>query len=133
MDKKPQMFLARANQHTQEINTHFDETLNHFDPVLFVENQEQNESYAFKYMLLQPYKSYFILDIIKEVESHESIIHWTLIKNSEVNIKYKNKYGNLKTILSIFYFKRNIFPYIILMKYETRLSKHGLIQQWVVN
>ena len=36
-------------------------------------------------MLLQPYKSNSILDMIKEVESHESINHWTLMKNSEAN------------------------------------------------
>ena len=33
-------------------------------------------------MLLQPDKSDFILAIIKEVEAHEAIIHWKLMKNS---------------------------------------------------
>ena len=42
-------------------------------------------------MLLQPYKSNFILAMIKEVESHEARNNWTLMKNSEVNNKHKNK------------------------------------------
>ena len=36
---------------------HFDGTLNHFGSILFAENQEHNESYNFKDMLLQPDKS----------------------------------------------------------------------------
>ena len=40
-------------------------------------------------MFLQPDKSDFILSMIKEVESHESTSHWTLIKKSEVNNKHK--------------------------------------------
>ena len=37
--------------------------------MLFAENQEQNESYTFKGMLLQPDRSDFILDIIKKFQS----------------------------------------------------------------
>ena len=58
-------------------------------------------------MLLQPDKSYLILDTIKEVKAQEYISHWKLMNNTEVNNKHKNKYGKLKTILSIWYFKRN--------------------------
>ena len=35
--------------------------------MVFAENQEQNESYTFKDIFLQPDKSYLILDMIKEV------------------------------------------------------------------
>ena len=35
-------FLTREKQHRQEINRHFDVTLNHYDPMIFVENLEQN-------------------------------------------------------------------------------------------
>ena len=52
-------------------------------------------------MLLQPDKSDYILSMIKEVEAHKAISHWTLVKNSEVNNKHKNKYSKIKTILSI--------------------------------
>ena len=37
--KKTQLFITRSNQHIQEIISNFDETLNHFGPMVFVENQ----------------------------------------------------------------------------------------------
>ena len=40
--KNPHIFLTRENQHIQEINRHFDVTLNHYDPMIFVENLEKN-------------------------------------------------------------------------------------------
>ena len=36
------IFLTIANQHSQEINIHFNGTLNHFGTMLFAENQEEN-------------------------------------------------------------------------------------------
>ena len=55
------------------------------------------------------------------------------MKNSEVNNKHKNNDGKLKTILSIWYFKRKILSYGILTKHKSRLFAHGVIQQWGVN
>ena len=55
------------------------------------------------------------------------------MKNIEVNNKHKNKDGNIKTILSIWYFKRKIFPYGILIKHKARLYAQRLMQQWGVN
>ena len=101
--------------------------------MLFASNQEKNESNTFKYMLLQPENSYFILSMVKDVQSHEARNNWTLIIKSEVNNKHKNRYGRLKNILSIWYFKRKIFPEGKLMKQKSRICAHGLIQQWVVN
>ena len=49
-------------------------------------------------MLLQPDNPGFILSMNKEVEAYGARSHWTLMKNSEVNNKYKNKYGMLKSI-----------------------------------
>ena len=51
VDKRPQIFITRSNQHIQKINRDFDETLNHFGPMGFSGNQEQNESYTFKVVL----------------------------------------------------------------------------------
>ena len=101
--------------------------------MVFAENQEQNQSYTFKDMLLQPDKSDFIIAIVKEVEVHEVINHWKLMKKSKVNNKHKNKDGKLKTILSLWYFKRKIFPYEILMKHKTRLCGNEVIQKWGFN
>ena len=58
-------------------------------------------------MLLQPYKSDFILAIFRENGENETRSNWKLMKNSEVNNYHKNKYGKLKNILSIWSFKRN--------------------------
>ena len=40
VDKKPHIFVTIENQHIQEINRHFDETLNEYGPMVFAENQE---------------------------------------------------------------------------------------------
>ena len=68
--KKIHIFINRANQHIQEINIHFYGTLNYFGVMVFAENQYQDESYTFKDMFLQTYKSYFFLVIINDVETH---------------------------------------------------------------
>ena len=41
------------------------------------------------------------------------------MKNSEVNVKHKNKYGKLMTILSIWSLKHERFPDLILIKQNT--------------
>ena len=60
-------------------------------------------------MLLQPYKSGFILAMTKLVEVCEARSHWTPMKNSEVKNKHKNKDGKLNTIVSIISFRSKIF------------------------
>ena len=57
VDKNPHIFLNKANQHIREINRHFYGTLNHFCPIAFAANQEQNEYYTFREVLFQPDKS----------------------------------------------------------------------------
>ena len=69
--------------------------------MVFIANQEQNESYKFKETLLQPDNPDLILAIIKEAEAHEARSHCIFTKTSEVNNNLKNKYGKLKTVLSI--------------------------------
>ena len=88
-----------------------------------------NESNTFKDMLLQPEKSDFIICMIKEVEEHEAISHWTLTKKGEVNNKHKNKYGKLNTILYIWSFNRKIFPNGILTRHKPRLCAYGGMKQ----
>ena len=65
MDKNPPIFITRANQHIQEINRHFDGTLNNYGPMAFEENQEQtNNTQLSKFCCNQT----LIIAIIKEVE-----------------------------------------------------------------
>ena len=47
VDKNPHIFLTVSNKQIQEINRHFDGTLNNYGPMVFSSNQEQNESYTF--------------------------------------------------------------------------------------
>ena len=60
--------------------------------MVFAENQEQNESYTFKDIFLQPENSYLFLAMIKEVEAHEVRSHCTLMKKSEVKNKRKKRW-----------------------------------------
>ena len=59
MGNNPHIFLIISNQHIQEISRNFDGNLNHYGYTVFVENQEQNESFTFQKMLLQPDRSHF--------------------------------------------------------------------------
>ena len=68
LDKKTHPVITRSNQHIQEISIHFDGTLNNVSHMIFSANQEQNEFYNFKEILLQLNKSYLILAIIGDVE-----------------------------------------------------------------
>ena len=60
-------FIPRENQHIQEINGHFDGTLYYFVTMIFASNQEQNEPWIFKEMLLKLEKTDFIPSTIREV------------------------------------------------------------------
>ena len=71
--------------------------------------------------------------MIKRVEAHESINNSTVMKNSEVSNKHKNKDGKLKNILSIWHFKCKRFRNWRLLKHNNRLCAHGGIKQWRVN
>ena len=70
----------------------------------------------------------FILAMIKEVEAQDINNHWTLMNKNEVKNRHRNKYGKLKIILFIWYFKRKRFPYGRLMKYKFRLCAHVEMQ-----
>ena len=52
-------------------------------------------------MLLQPDKSYLFLATIKEVEAHEAISNWKLMRNSEVKNKQKIKMGNSRLFIHL--------------------------------
>ena len=133
MAKNTHILLTRAKQHIQEINRHFYGTLNHYGPIDFAENQQQNESYTFKITLLQPDMSDLILATVKEVKSNESISHWKLMKKIEVNNKHKNKYGKFKIILSIWSFKWKGLLDGRLMRQKSRICSHGGMKKWGVN
>ena len=55
------------------------------------------------------------------------------MNKSEFNNKHKNKYGKIKTILSIWSFKRKRFPCVILMKHKAIICEQGGMKKWGVN
>ena len=56
-----------------------------------------------------------------------------MFENSEVNNNHKNRYGKLKTILSIWSFKLKRFPDGIIMIHNDRLCANVSMKQWGVN
>ena len=55
------------------------------------------------------------------------------MKSSEVNNKHKNNDGNLKTIRSIWSFKRKILQYGRWMNHKGRMFSHEGMEQFGVN
>ena len=60
-------------QHIQEINSQLYGTTNHLRYMVFMANQEQ-KTYTFKDIILQPDKSCLILAMMKEVQAHNTKI-----------------------------------------------------------
>eukprot|EP00957_Ditylum_brightwellii_P066564 5052528-Ditylum_brightwellii.AAC.1 len=75
-------------------------------------------------MLKQPDYTDFICAMLKEIEVHEGREHWTLMQRDNVPME-KRVTGKVKTILSIWSFKRKCFPSGELMKHKARLCAHG--------
>eukprot|EP00957_Ditylum_brightwellii_P128643 9813476-Ditylum_brightwellii.AAC.1 len=62
--------------------------------------------------------------MLKEIEVHEGREYWTLMRHDNVPMeKWVN--GKVKTILSIWSFKRKRFPSGELTKHKARLCAHG--------
>ena len=97
----PHTFITIENQRIQEVNRKFDGNLNNYSPMVFALNQGQYAPYTFKDTLLQLDDTNLILAMIKEVKTNEARSNWKITKNSEVKLEHNNKYGKLKTILSV--------------------------------
>eukprot|EP00957_Ditylum_brightwellii_P007000 530024-Ditylum_brightwellii.AAC.1 len=128
----PATIQQRWVLHTEVVTSLFDETINEFHPMPFAVNQQQNETYTYRDMLKQPDYKDFIHAMLKEIEVCKGREHWTLMWRDNVPMeKWVN--GKVKTILSIWNFKRKRFPSGELMKYKARLCVHGGMQQWGID
>ena len=78
-------------------------------------------------MLLKTYNSDFVFVVLNNVVAHEMRNNRALMKNSEVDNKYRNKYKKIKTILSNFYFKHKRFPGLQIIKHKVLLCAQGVI------
>ena len=118
----PKTLCSKVVYHTQEINKHFDGTLNYLNPLAYATEKSDNETYTFREMLQQEDKNEFIMAMIKEISDHEQREHWHLFPRADIPKDHK-------TILAIWSFKRKRFPDGRVMKYKARLCAHGGMQQ----
>ena len=77
-------------------------------------------------MLQQDDRQQFVEAMQKEINDRLKCKHWEVILRSEVP-------KNVKTIMSIWSFKRKRFTDGSLNKHKARLCAHGGHQQWGVN
>ena len=107
------------------LNSHFDCTLNVFYTFAFA-SANHNDTYTFKEMMQQPDKGKFMEAMEKEVDDHIEGKHWSMIRRSQMPV-------GMKTILTIWSFKRKRLPDGTITKWKARLCCHGGMQQWGVN
>ena len=107
-------------------NQIFDNTLNALHPMALVTEKENIEYYTFKQMLQQEDKADFIKAMIKEISDHESKGHWDVVPRSDKPV-------NVKSILSIWAFKRKRYPDGRIWKHKALLCAHGGMQTFGVN
>ena len=104
-------------------NTLVDYTINSFSPFAFTSLHENNEVFTFKEAMQQDDAGDFVRAMLKEVDDHESRMHWTMVPRANIP-------EGKKTILSIWSFKRKRSPSGELLKHKARLCAHGGMQKW---
>ena len=122
---RPVDMIQKVVLHTEQVNTHFDNTVNSFHHMVLA-TAEDNDTYTLKDMLKQDDKNDFVEAMIKEVADHESRDHWTLMSRSMMP-------KGTKTIMSVWSFKRKRYPDGRVLKHKARLCAHGGMQTWGVN
>ncbi|MEY3108605.1 MAG: hypothetical protein RL730_956, partial [Actinomycetota bacterium] len=118
--------IERMNTTLNEIDLNFDGTFNSFMTQVFAAGKESNEVYTFREMLKQEDRIQFVNAMEKEIDDHVRREHWEIIPRSMMP-------KDMKTIMSIWSFKRKRLPDGTLNKHKARLCAHGGMQQWGVN
>jgi hypothetical protein len=108
------------------INANFDGSLNELHHMVLIAGKANNDCYTFKEMLREDDASDFVQAMTKEIHDHESRGHWEIVRRSTIP-------AGMKTIQSIWSFKRKRFPDGTINKHKARLCAHGGMQQWGVN
>lgn len=122
----PATLAKKAVFHAQQVNQHYDGTLNVIHHAFLTVEAGDNDTYTLKEMLKQEDKNEFIQVMMKEVADHESRNHWTVLPRSEIP-------NGVKTILVVWSFKRKQSPDGRILKHKARLCAHGGMQTWGVN
>ena len=123
---RAQNIVFAAVKEFHSANKCFDGTLNSLHHMALLAGKENNETYTFKEMLKQPDSKSFVEAMLKEVNDHEERHHWEVVPRSQ-------KPQNVKSILSIWSFKRKRHPDGRLNKHKARLCAHWGMQTWGVN
>ena len=111
--------------HHEEIANSSPENLLNFTNTLVSSIQTVNYTFTFKEATSKLDRLDFMEAKRKEICAHEIDNHWTLVIKIELN--------DIKTIMSIWHFNGNRYPYGRLIKQKTRLYAHRGIQQWGVS
>ena len=118
--------IEQMNSDIITIDRNFDGTFNSFMTHAFAAGKESNEVYTFREMLKQEDRLDFVNAMEKEIDDHVRREHWEIIPRSMMP-------QDMKTIMSIWSFKRKRLPDGTLNKHKARLCAHGGMQQWGVN
>ena len=114
---QPQLLVTKAVLHTEAINRHFDGTVNKVHHYVLATSCD-NDTYTLKEMLQQDDCAEFITAMVKEITDHEERGHWTVLPRSAIP-------RGMKTIMSVWSFKRKRFPDGRILKHKARLCTHG--------
>ena len=109
-----------------QVDINFDGTFNAIVSHAYAAGKENNETYTFREMCKQEDRIDFVDAMQKEIDDHTRRKHWEIIPRSMMP-------DNMKTIMSVWSFKRKRFPDGTLNKHKARLCAHGGMQQWGVN
>jgi hypothetical protein len=107
------------------VNTLYDGTINCFSTVAQL-SIALNETFTYKQAMKEKDFNGFVLAIVHEVDDHEKRGHWTIIQRCDMP-------ANSKTIMSIWSFKRKMYPDGTLNNHKARLCAHGGMQTWGQN
>ena len=122
----PSTMAGKVVAHAHQVNLHFDGTMNEIHHMALATAKGTNDTYTLKQMLKEPDVADFCTAMMKEVDDHESRGHWTLMDRAELD-------PSIKTILSIWSFKRKRYPDGRILKHKARLCAHGGMQTWGEN
>ena len=110
-------------QRFEELNQHYDNTLNHMHLFAYLTDISTNETFTFQQAMKEEDKMDFVTAMEKEVDDHESREHWSIVRRNTLP-------KDAKPIKAIWSFKRKRRPDGSLLKHKARLCAHGGMQRW---
>ena len=119
-------FSDHMIKHFEELNEHYDGTMNQIHFLSFSTDVSSNKVFIYKEAITQEDAHLFVEAMQKEVAEHDLRNHWTIVHRSTVP-------RTAKPIHTIWSFKRKQCLDGTLVKHKDRLCAHGRMQQWGTN